>query len=249
MRRLFPLLGLLVLGCGGEDKPPAKAPSPPPAAAAPTPVVAEPAATPPPPAAPAETSDPPPIPADKLNAYLAIWKEWFAKENGITADELGKRVVVKKFESTTRNYSRTYLEVKLDVTSEWASVHGAASELLARIKARSSDPPPAVRYDVWLEPDDYAAMKKANALLTTKYNFGKLRFPKKTDAENATGRACKSKQRVHEFQVAIAGDGDPWLISLFQGDKSKENWPCGVDLVKNKGGELMNFDAGDSAFK
>lgn len=243
-------------GCGGDKPPPPATPSAPAASITPpaTPDAGGAtdngaAATPPAPTPPAETSDPPNIPADKIAGYQAIWREYYAKENGITPEELDKRIQIKKVESSVRNFSRVFLEVKLDVTSEWASVHGATSELLTRIKARSSEPPPAVRFDVWLEANDYAAMKKANALITTKYNFGKLRFKKQADAEAATAKACKSRKRVHDFQIAIAGDGDPWLMSLFQNEKSKENWPCGVDLVKNKGGEIMNFDAGDSAFK
>jgi hypothetical protein len=253
-RALLLLPALFVFGACGGDAPAPQQPTtkPTPTAATPAPADSGAAATAPTPtpAAPvAETSDPPPIAADKVEAYVAIWKEYFAKENGITPEELAKRVTVKKTESAVRNFSRTFLEVKLDVKSDWAEVHGASSELLTRIKARSSEPPPGVRFDVWLEEADYAAMKKANALITTKYNFGKLRFSKQADAEAAATKACKSKTRVHDFQVAIAGDGDPWLMSLFKNEKSKENWPCGVDLVKAKGGEIMNFDAGDSAFK
>jgi hypothetical protein len=241
------VIGLFACG-GGETPPPQTAPAasaqlPPPPT--PQPEVAPAAAAP----APPPSADPPPIPPEKLQAYVAIWREYFAKENGITPEELDKRVKVTKTESATRDYSRTFLEVKLDVTSGWASVHGASSELLTRIKPRASDPPPGVRFDTWLEPNDYAAMKNGKALLTTRYNFGALRFPKQADAEKAVPGACKNKKRMHEFQVAIAGDGDPWLVSLFQTGEGKELWPCGVDLVKNKGGELMNFDAGDSAFK
>jgi hypothetical protein len=101
--------------------------------------------------------------------------------------------------------------------------------------------PRGVRFDVWLEPTDYA--------VTTRYNFGKLRFGKRADAQAAATKACKAKKRVNDFQMAIAGDGDVWLMSLFQNEKSKDNWPCGVDLNKPKSGEIMNFDAGDGAFK
>lgn len=236
-------------GCGGDAPPPATAAAPV-ASAAPPQVapVSEPvnAVAPAPP--PAPVSDPPPVPADRVAGYLAVWKDYFAKENGITPEEFDKRVTVKKTSSEVRDYSRTFLEITIDVTSDWATVRGATSEILTRIKARSSEPPPNVRFDVWLEPADYAAMKQGKALITTRYNFGKLRFTKQADAEAAATKACKGRTRVHDFQVGIAGDGDPWLLSLFQ-TEGRENWPCGVDLVKTKGGEIMNFDAGEAAFK
>lgn len=238
---------LLLASCGGSKPAEPVAPA----------VQAAPAPAPPPPVASAKpapiapaVSDPPPIPDDKIAGYLAIWKEWFAKENGITPDELDKRVTVKKSESAVRSYSRTYLEVKYDVTTEWASVQGASSELLTRIKARSADPPPAVRFDTWLEASDYAAMKDGKALLTTRLNFGKLRFKKRAEAETTvTSKECKGLTKMNDFQVGIAGDGDLWLINLFQKPNTKETWPCGVDLTKAKGGTLMNFDAGDGGFK
>jgi len=252
---LFLCSAVSIAACGSKPAPPPSTPAPTPSAATAdagsdtTATAPAPAPAPSPAAPAADTSDPPNIPQDKMAAYQAIWRDYFAKENNITPEELDKRIAIKTVESSVRNFSRTFLEVKMDVTSEWASVHGATSEMLVRIKARSSDPPPSVRYDVWLEASDFTAMKTAKALITTKYNFGKLRFKKQADAEAATAKACKSKNRVHDFQIAIAGDGDPWLMSLFQNDKSKENWPCGVDLVKTKGGEIMNFDAGDNAFK
>lgn len=258
MKRAFFLAFVLFTACGGDEPKPvtpaASATTPPP----PTPPTTPPApveTTPPPaassaPATPA--ADPNAIPADKLQGYIAIWKEYFAKENGITVEELDKRVVIKKTESELRNYSRTVLEITFDFTSSWATIKGAQSELLTRIKARSSDPPPGVRFDTWLEASDYTAMKAGKALITTRLGFGALRFPKQADAEKAAEAACKGRKRMNDYQVAIAGDGALWLVSLWQtadAKNVKENRPCGVDLTKNKGGEIMNFDAGDGSFK
>ena len=95
-------------------------------------------------------------------------------------------------------------------------------------------------------------MKAGKALLTTRLAFGALRFPKQADAEKAAEAACKGRKRMNDFQVAIAGDGDLWLVSLWQtadAKNVKENRPCGVDLTKPKGGEIMNFDAGEGSFK
>jgi len=245
---------LSLVACGDEPKPtktPATAATPT-APTAPAPTVdttTPPAATTAAPPAAAPANDGSAIPADKMESYVALWKEWFAKENGITADELGKRITVKKTESAFRNYSRTFLEVTFDYTNGWATVKGAQSELLTRIKARSSDPPPNVRFDTWLEASDYTKMKEGKALLTTRLAFGAPRFPKQADAEKAAEAACKGKKRTNEYQVAIAGDGDLWMVSLWQAPNAKENRPCGVDLSKNKGGEIMNFDAGEGAFK
>src|SRR5687768_8880984 len=116
-RASFTLFAFVFLACGGDEPKPAQAPStastpPPTATTPPAPVVTAAPTASTPPAAPA--ADPSSIPQDKMASYLAVWKEYFAKENGITLDELEKRVAVKKTESAVRNYSRTFLEVTFD---------------------------------------------------------------------------------------------------------------------------------------